>query len=181
MLLVEPVDKINYYLERDFGRKYDDRPEWRVVWSEDQYENRLIDVTDDGIQLINPEVRYIKKYQHITERFVLERLVPVVGETDLVTNLSYEPAWSFEDRFGNYLPPRYDACKFIIETILGQMDKANTHTQYKDDKASEEARQAMILDMEEKLFGNETPATDALAYGYGVAGFHQLQEKEKES
>src|SRR5574338_654805 len=173
MILAEPLSNINYQLERDFGKQFDDRPTWRVVWSEDQFENRLMDVTDEGIQLLVPEVRHVKKYQHIKERFVLERLVPVVGETDLVTKTSYEPAWQFEDRYGNYLPPRYDACKFIIEAIYSQMDRKSAFAKYKDEKATKEAREQMILDMEEKLFGNETPVTDALAYGYGVAGFNE--------
>lgn len=174
MELVEPIEKINYYLERDFGKWLDGRPNWRVVFANDQFEQRIMTHTDEGLELMYPEVRTVRKYQHIErDRYVLERLVPVVGETDLVTQTSYEPAWTFADRFGNYLPPRFDACKYIIEGIYAQIDQAGTHVKYKDPNATKEERLKMILDMEEKLFGNETPVGDALAHKFGVTDFHE--------
>ncbi len=132
-----------------------------------------MDVTDEGLDLLYPEVREVKKYQHITERYILERLVPVIGDTDIITNMSYEPAWTFEDRYHDYLPPRFDACKFIIETIHGQMDRKNTHKELKDPDASVEGRLKKQKEMEFYLFGNETPVGDALAHGSGVAGFRE--------
>lgn len=177
MLLTEPLERINYELERDFGKQIDDRPSWRVVWSEDQTEKRWMDKTDEGFDLLYPEVRLVKKYQHIQERYVLEHLVPIPPnmQTDLVANASYEPIWTFEDRHRNYLPPSLDACKMIIEAIYASMQQKNAFTKYKDDTATPEANQKKLQDMEEKLFGNETPVTDALAYGYGVAGFHEKE------
>jgi len=168
MELVEKVKDINSWLKRDFGQTYDGRPSWRVVWANDQLEKRKVEYTDEGFELIYPEVREVRKYKHIKDRFVLERLVPVVGETDLITKDSYEPAWTFQDRFEQYLPPRFDACKYVIEAIYSQMDKAGTHTKYKDPNESPEQRLQKIIDMEHKLFGNETPVGDALCHGYGV-------------
>jgi hypothetical protein len=150
------------------------------VLAGEQVEQRLMTHTDNGIELISPEVRQVRKYQHIKrDRYVLERLVPVVGETDLVTKVSYEPAYTFEDRFGNYLPPRYDACKFVIEAIYSQIDKKGTHAKYKDENASKEARLKMIKSMEEELFGNETPVGDALAHKSGVTDFHEKTDLSK--
>lgn len=168
MELAEPLERINYQLQRDFGREVDNSPIWRVVWANDLLEKRIMNHTDEGIDLIHPEVREVRKYKHIHDRYVLERLVPVMGETDIITPVSYEPAWTFQDRHGEYLPPRFDACKFIIETIYSQIDKAGTHKKYNDPNATEETRLKMIMDMETTLFGNETPVGDALAHGYGI-------------
>ena len=173
MELAEPLERINYWLEREFGRIFDDSPQWRVVLAGDCFEQRWMTHTDEGIELLNPEVRQVKKYQHIKpNRYVLERLVPVVGETDLVTQTSYEPAYTFEDRYGNYLPPRFDACKLIIENIYEGLN-AKGFAKYKDPDTSPEMRSQMLQDMEEKLFGNETPVGDALTHGYGVTDFNE--------
>lgn len=167
--LAEPISRINYYLERDFGRELDGLPRWRVVWSEDQIEKRIVDTTDEGFQLLTPIVKEVKKYQYIKERYILERLVPVVGQTDVAAQWSYEPAWAFQDRHRNYLPPRFDACKFVIESIYAQADKKGTHVKYKDETATIEHREKLIREMQDRLFGNETPVGDALAHGYGVS------------
>jgi hypothetical protein len=143
-------------------------PNWRVVWSED-HEKRCLTHTKDGLELLKPEVRETKKYQHIKERFVLERYTEINGESDLVTQLSYEPIWTFEDRHGVYLPPRYDACKLIIEQLLENVRAAKNYTKYKDPDESPETQKQRIDDMEYQLFGNETPVGDALAYGSGVS------------
>lgn len=171
--LVEEVSKINYNLERDF-RKINNRPEYRVVWSDDQLEKRIVNTTDEGFELINPEVREVRKYQHIAHRYVLERLTEIKGETDLVSDtnliLSYEPIWTFEDRFGNYLPPRLDACKIIIDQIETSLNHKMKPIVKED--LSEEAKTAEINRIEQILFGNETPVTDALHYGTGVTDFN---------
>ncbi len=166
--LTEDVSMINNKLIREFGKEFDGRAKWRVVWADTELEKRRIDVTPEGMQLLFPEVREVKKYQHISERYVLERLIPVFGETDIVTPMSYEPVWTFEDRFQNYLPPIFEACKFIVEGIYGQLDKANTHKKYKDTSTSPEERDKLVRDTEAKLFGNETSVGDALGHGYGV-------------
>lgn len=164
MEIAEAVDIINLNLSREFGHKFN-KPEWRVVLAGDQFEKRLMDVTDEGLELLYPEVREVRKYQHIKpDRYILEREEPVQGQTDLVTKTSYEVKWVFEDRDNNYLPPRYDACKIIIENIL---DRIGFLAKYKDNISPEEAEK-QIQDMEELLFGNETPVGDALAHGYGV-------------
>lgn len=168
MELAEPIDRINQQLQREFGVEPDGSPRWRVIFSEDMTEKRWMTHTDEGWELLFPEVREVRKYQHITERYVLERQIPVLGETDVTTKTSYEPAWTFEDRFGNYLPPRFDACKFIVEAIFDQVKNAGNHRRYKDEKATKEARTKEIMDMELKLFGNETPVGDALAHKYGI-------------
>jgi len=170
MELTEPIEQINQRLIDEFGLETDGRPRFRVVFSEDQFEKRLTSFTDEGLELLFPEVRELPKYrQYIHAKYLMERLVPVLGETDLVTKTSYECAWVFQDKIGNYLPPRFDACKFVAEALFSAISKAGNHTKYKDPNISAEARDAELNNMIDMLFGNETATGDALAYGSGVS------------
>ena len=102
MELREPIEEINKKLLEEFCTEFGNAPRFRVVFSEDQFEKRFTDRTDEGFELIHPEVRLLPKYkQWIREKYILERLIPIVGETDLITKVSYEPAWVFQDKQGN--------------------------------------------------------------------------------
>lgn len=173
--LVEPIEDINRKLKDNYGYGPDgNNPEWRVVLAGELTEKRWMTHTDDGFELLYPEVRLVPKYQHIDKhKYVLERQVPVIGETDITTKTSYEPAWTFEDRFGVYLPPIFDACKFIIDRLYMQQEKAGFMKKYDDPEATEQARLQKIIDMEKQLFGNETPVGDALAHKYGVVNKYE--------
>lgn len=169
MELIESIESINENLISDFGTFSDGRPNFRVVFSDDQYEKRWTDRTDEGFQLLQPEVRLLPKYkQFIHQKYILERLVPAGPGTDLVEKTTYEPAWVFQDANQNYLPPRFDMCKFVVDSIMAAMDKAGTHPKYRDPDIDPQVRKKRVEDMEKELFGNETPAGDALAYGSGV-------------
>lgn len=170
MELREPIEDINKKLIDEFGRFSDGRPNFRVVFSDDQYEKRLTGYTDEGLELINPEVRLLPKYkQYIHSKYLLERLVPVIGKTDLVEKTSYECCWVFQDKNNNYLPPFFEGCKFVIESLMTAMGKAGTHAKYKDKNISPEEREANLKKVQDELFGNETDTSDALAHGYGVS------------
>src|SRR5262245_31149745 len=100
----EKVETINRRLHDLYGEtesQGERLPNFRIVWSEDQFEMRKTDYTDSGFRLLHPEVRKLPKYrQWITKKHVLERLtvVPFVNEHDLPdSKLSYEPIWVFED------------------------------------------------------------------------------------
>lgn len=169
MELRESIESINKKLLEEFGSEFGNAPRFRVVFSEDQYEKRLTNFTDEGFELIQPEVRLLPKYkQWIREKYVLERLVPVTGETDLVVKVSYEPAWVFQDKHGNYLPPFYDGCKFVIESLFQAMGRKDTFVKYKDKNLSVEEREAELKRVQDQLFGNETDVGDHLAYGTGI-------------
>ena len=171
MNLREPIENINQKLLEEYGTELQcgNLPRFRVVFSEDQYEKRWTEYTDDGLQLLHPEVRLLPKYkQWVKAKYVLERLIPIVGETDLVDKVSYEPAWVFQDKNGNYLPPFFEGCKFVIESMLEVINRGVHFTKYKDKTLTPEERMAEITRMEQKLFGNESDVTDALAYGTGI-------------
>jgi hypothetical protein len=181
---MESVYNLNRKLVDTYG-KFDttDYPLFRVVWSNDEYERRLITHTKDGFELANPAVLEVPKYkQWAADRYILESLVGVPEEQQFELGgrkFSYEPIWVFEDKDGNALPPIWGAIWVIIKSIQDKMDAARDGTpKYKDPYAGLttpeliEAEKARLDGLEKELFGNENKITDALAQdsavGYGV-------------
>jgi len=81
MELRETIESINEKLLEEYGTEFGNASKFRIVFSEDQYEKRWTDRTDDGFELIHPEVRLLPKYkQYIRDKYILERLVPVGEE-----------------------------------------------------------------------------------------------------
>lgn len=183
MIPIENVDTINKRLVDHYG-KTNDMPNFRIVFSEDQFEIRLTNYTDEGFQLIHPEVRRLPKYkQWIHEKYVLERLtvVPAINKNEIEELLSFEPLWTFEDSGGFPLRPAWIAAKMVVEQVLSNLENKGVYTRYKDPddglntKDQLEKKYVELQNMEEALFGNENDITDALAYGSGVAGFHKKE------
>ena len=163
---------------------------WRVVWSEDQFEHRrgvYEDFSDAGLYLRTvEEVRYVPKYrQWIKEKYVLERLV-VVPEVNIAelpaAKISYEPLYAFETEHGKYLPPRIDACQFVINTVLAAQGKGSL-AKYKDPLSGVTHEEQLAIKNQEidilqaELFGNETNVGDALAHHSGVSVPHNYKKE----
>lgn len=170
MELRESLSYINSRLGEEYGYVYTNHPNFRVVFSDDQFEKRWTQYTDEGFELSAPEVRLLPKYrQWITAKYVLERLIPVVGETDLTTRTSYEPCWVFQTKDGQYLPPFLDGCKLIIDSLLEKSGSGHKgHAKYKDPNTTKEERELELKKVEMQLFGNETELGDHLAYKTGI-------------
>lgn len=147
-------------------------PIFRIVWSDDQTEKRLVPTLDTGIQLLHPEVREVKKYPYIQHLYVLERLVIVPEENiqELVgLKMSYEPIWVYCDQYRNPLPPIWNATKFAIDCLFAAIGKKSLRKYVEDEKnTTEEGRQQKISELQQELFGNETDVGDALAYREGI-------------
>ena len=166
------VEHFNRYLERDFGYFEATYPLYRISWSEDQFEKRIVQHDIHGIELIRPQVVEKPKYsQWIHNKYILERLIPVPAIADLVEKISYEPVWVFEDKNGNALPPNYDVCKIVVASIQAAAAQ-RIGAKYQDPRANpnfKESERARLKELQEQLFGNETSVTDALAHGHGVS------------
>lgn len=193
--MTESVTRINKQLETLYGKHDNGEPNWRVVWSEDQFEKRRGDYEDrtpEGllIRAVN-EVRTVPKYrQWVHEKWVLEHLTPIpeMQQDEIVgKKLSYEPIYVFQTVLGDPLPPKIEPIKFLIDHLLQGMNEP-PKTRYKDpesDPKEAAARQQMkISKIQEELFGNESDVSDALARGDAV-GFTTSKEfsgqKGKES
>lgn len=179
MNLVEPIEILNQRLIDHFGIDTSTgQPNWRIVFSEDQFEKRLTKHTKEGFELLTPEMVELPKYkQWIHAKFILEKLVivPTPNSDELTTKMSYEPCWVYEDSHGNYLPPKWEATQLIVDTVHKQLN-ASKGLKYKDPEShlegSLEEKEKRIQELEEALYGNESDMGDALAtgnaVGYGV-------------
>lgn len=176
------IKLINRQLQDNFGVYSDGRPKFRVVWNHDQFEKRRTDVTPEGWKMMYPTVIEMPKYrQYMEPMWILEKLMDFPDEMkgDLVENTSYECIWAFMDNKGNPLPPRFDACKLIIDTMMKNMSDAHSgKVRYSKDPEKDLKE---LNETAEALFGNETPVTDALAHDFGVTvpGTETLREKKE--
>ena len=178
MELTENVSSINQQLVDLFGiDTLTGLPIWRIVFSEDQFENRYgtyDDITPSGLFLKTvTEVRYVKKYsQWIHQKYILERLVvvPDFQQDELPTNkVSYEPIWTFEDKDGNYLPPKLEAAKFIIDTVYAAQYSNHNLARYKDPENSQgesiELKKQRVDQIVEELFGDQSSFANTTVSG----------------
>lgn len=175
MELTETVESINRQLIDLFGiDTITGLPIFRVVWSNNQLEKRLMDTTDTGIILLTPVVREVLKYkQWVRDKFILERLVliPDVNQSELpAQKLSYEPLWVFQNSQGDPLPPALWACKFIIDTVYAAMGKRSLR-KYVDveEQNPVEEREKRIAMLTEELFGDESGLLGTTITGETVA------------
>jgi hypothetical protein len=181
---MESVEDINKRLKENYGRfSTTDMPLYRVVWSDDQLEKRWTWLTKEGLELNYPEVREYQKYkQWAAHVYFLERLLvrpPTGNEEGMpVEEVGYEPVWCFMDHNQNPLPPIYEVCEIVIESILTAAAKAigmTRNPKYRDPYAGmntddvKEVNRNRIAKLEKDLFGNETPAGTAIAHGWGVS------------
>lgn len=175
MLLTETIESINQQLIDLFGLDTSTgRAVWRVVWSEDQYEKRLVETTKEGLFLLTPMVMEVPKYrQWIHEKYVLERLVivPDINKNELPTQkMSYEPIFVFERRNGTYLPPKLEVCKIVVDTLYAAQGKRSL-AKYKDPDSGQdpvEVKRARVDKIMEELFSDETDVSDALTRQEGI-------------
>lgn len=169
-VVTEPVEQINKYLIEHFGIDSDGGgPIWRVVYSEDQLEKRhgtYEDYTTNGLYIRTvTEVREVKKYnQWIHFKYVLERLV-IVPDTNIpelpMTKKSYEPIWVFQDKNENALPPKFNACKLIIDTVYAAQYGGAGLEKYKMDpmtttEGTLAAQEKRVNSYIEELFGDQS-------------------------
>jgi hypothetical protein len=187
MELAEPIESINQQLLDQFGLDTSTgQIMFRVVWSEDQFEKRLTDRTDSGIELVTPVVRLVPKYrQWVKEKFVLERLVvvPEMSIPELVgLKLSYEPIWVFKDAKDNYIPPTFWACKFVIDTLYAALGKESL-VKYIDEESKHpiETREKRIGKLTEELFGDESNLLGRTITGEAIVVPQSYETTQKES
>lgn len=171
---METLEVLNERLKEYFGTAWNGMPIYRIVFSDDQLEMRKMEHDDKDVKLLFPEVREVPKYRHyIKSKYLLEKLVELndQAQDELKQKISYEPLWVYTDAHDNALPPKWEVTQLVINTVNAAMGKGSL-AKYIDPGDDMETKQARIAKIEEEMFGNETDAGDALAYGSGVAGFH---------
>lgn len=187
MELAEPIESINQQLIDLFGiDTATGQPMFRIVWSEDQYEKRLTDVSENGLILPTPMLKLLPKYkQWIQERFVLERLV-IVPEQNVRElaglKMSYEPLWVFRGKYDEYVPPTLWGSKFVIDTLYAAIGKSSL-AKYIDEEANNpvEVREKRIDKLTEELFGDESNILGRTITGEAIVVPQSYETTLKES
>lgn len=169
IIKMETIEAINKRLKDYFGLfETTDKPNYRIVFSDEQFENRLTNRSREGFILQQAEFRKMPKYSWIKSKYILEKLIPVPPQNlhELTEPLSYECIWVFEDRHGNPLPPIWSAIELILDTLHKQM--TGIIKKYTDPEMEPEANNKRVDQLVEDLFGNETEISDALTYKQGI-------------
>lgn len=118
------VELINKQLKL-YGSNIYDNPIFRVVFSENQVENRrgtFKDFSGDIFIREVTEIREVKKYPWIKEKWILERWAPgsISHHPDLISMQDgvYICVYAFQDKNCNYLPPLLKVCEVLISNLL---------------------------------------------------------------
>lgn len=165
------LEILNRRLKEHYGTT-GDKSNFRIVWSDDQYEMRISEFTPEGLQLITPKIQQFPKYiKWVKERYILERLV-FINEIVLdmpVGKFSYEPLYVFESNKGEALAPIWPASKFLVETVLIAIEQRGNYTKYKmpysNEKEYIEQQKKELDELEKQLFGElQSDIPDALHY-----------------
>ena len=150
---------------------------YRLVWSEDIFENRYgfyRDFTKEGLFIREiTETRRVKKYNYIHERYILEKWAPgnltASPETPDASNGDYLPIYVFEDKKGNHLAPTRKVVEFLVSACEGKVDKDAVI----DERIIEEKEIAYMVDSFDDhpgYFNTYGPARNAVAYSSGLKG-----------
>jgi len=162
-------DYCNTKLLDTYGRTFD-RPTYRVVWGDNETEFRKTTHSKEGILLANPVIMEFPKYKQWNRgKYILESIVQVPTVSDLTTAINYEPVFTFMGPKKEMLPPKWEVCLIVINSLHKAM---NQHFGGKYKQSDEEIARIDRIELDrihEMLFGNETTVTDALAYGSGVS------------
>ena len=115
------IDIINKRLVNVYGKSLDGRANYRLVWSDSQFETRVGDFSEyyGDIFVRNYKgAKEVPKYNYIKERWILEKLEYISNPEILTSNNgTYEPIWVFQDKNGNYLDPIWRAVEFILDAL----------------------------------------------------------------
>lgn len=166
-------------LNKKIGGEYvtiDGHKIFRLVWSESIFENRygtFREFTESGIFLRETtEVRRVRKYNYIHNRWVFEMWAPGNltrnRETPDADNGDYVPVYVFEARNGNYLPPTEKVVRFLIAALYGKVRRDEIPSQeYLDEREID--KQVEMMDDHPAWFQTRPGAArNAIWYKGGV-------------
>src|SRR4030067_2673742 len=119
---MENVKRINKFLVEHCGYALDNKPRFRLVWSEDLLETRKGLFSELAVF---EEIRKVPKYSFVKDRWILEIYTlaypeifgrAIVHKKDVVFDSDgYEPLRGFQTRKGEYLRPDLEVCKIICD------------------------------------------------------------------
>jgi hypothetical protein len=165
---MESISVINKRLEQLYGKSIDGRPNFRIVFSDTQYEKRYgtFEVYVGPLFLREETcLKEVPKYSYISGKHVLEELrFGDFPDQPFVTS-SYEPLWTFEDKDRNALAPIWDAVEIVVVSRLEGTHKALTGVKRDFKQEERDAKQRDIAEVEQIMFG-------------GTDGVHEMRNQK---
>ena len=171
------LDLINQQLRDKYGLWESNVPLWRVCLADERRENRhgeYEDYSPEGFFIRRvTETREVVKYPHCKGFYILERYMPLEQYQwqGITAKHDYELVFRFMSFDNKPLVPKFSVCYFVIESVYENAARARGikyEHPYADTKIQAEVHRAELDEIQEYLYANETPVTDALAYGRGV-------------
>src|SRR5208337_861854 len=175
--MTEEIRELNNWLRESYGKTVTGKVRFRIIWSEDIFENRKGTFNEFYGKIFLRTVtgvRQVKKYNYISDRFILEGWVDTNmsfnEEVPEASHGDFTPIYVFEDSNGNPLPVTRKAVAFMIAKIQG-------HIREDDEISFKEKEQKEIDNQVETLLDSPDIRTygvtrDSVAYTKG------LKEKE---
>lgn len=140
------INRINKAL-KSYGLNPQGQAIFRVVWSDEQFENRkgIFEEYCSGIYLRTVVgIEKKRKYSYIKSRWIFEKwLSPErVYTPDLpdTVNGSYECIYVFQDKNGNSLPLDLEICQFIAYTLSKNRDRLKEKNLIEDELQRKEKK-----------------------------------------
>ena len=167
------IERLNKWLETK-GKSPEGKVLYRLVWSDSIFENRFgtfNDFTESGLFVRQiSEVRRVRKYSYINERFIFEKWAPgnLTANKELPDSLNgdYIPVYVFEDKEGKYLPPTEKSLSFIINFMNGRIEKDRTPSE-QEIYDKEIAYEVEKMDTH-PVFSTHGEAKDSVGYTKGL-------------
>lgn len=128
--IVGQYKEINNWLKRQ-GLNPNGKPLLKLVWSDNEIEPRHGTFTDFYGPIYVKEVtetRLVPKYNYISERWVLEKWLPLANKElpNSFNEGTYEPFWVFQGKSGEYLDVTMKIIQFFIG-FTGQSSRMEAH------------------------------------------------------
>lgn len=165
----ETLEQLNKFLLEQGGRSIDGKQMYRLVWSDDCWENRFGTFREFIGNIFLREftgVRKTPKYNYIKERYIFEKWAPgsitAHPETPDASSGDYIPVFVFENAQRNYLDPNRKVLTFLLNYMKGQIKKDDEIPQ---ELLDEKEVQQMIDSMDvHPSFSTHGATRDSVAY-----------------
>jgi len=164
---MESISVINKRLVERFGVSIDGRANFRVVFSDTQYEKRYgtFEVYVGPLFLREETcLKEVPKYPYISGKHVLEELKYGDFPDQPFVTSSYEPLWTFMDKDRNALAPVWDAVEIVVVSRLEGTRRAINSVKRNFKQEEAEMKERDIQDVETILFG-------------GTDGVHEMKNQ----
>ena len=149
------TNEINRKLKENYGRDFQDRPNFRLVFSADQFEKRYGEFEDwyGKVYLRSYNgVRTVPKYQESPPAWVLEKMERNVSTEIVDADISYEPLHVFKDKNGNPLEPYWRFVEIVISCLFKGPQKMSEELIYNSPESHEKEIQELY-----EIINNESP------------------------